>query len=41
LREAGYLEIDGEGMRATAPGRQRLNALCAYVLADKPAAAVS
>ncbi len=43
LREAGYLEIDGEGMRATAPGRQRLNALCAYVLAgvltDKPAAA--
>ncbi len=32
-RDAGYLEIDAEGIRATAAGRQRLTALCGYLLA--------
>ncbi len=41
LRDAGYLEIDAAGLRATAAGRLRLNALCAYLLTEKPAAAVS
>ncbi|MDX1575215.1 MAG: radical SAM family heme chaperone HemW [Kiloniellales bacterium] len=41
LRKAGYLEIDSAGLRATAAGRQRLNALCAYLLTDERAAAVS
>ncbi len=41
LQEAGYLEIDGTGLRATVAGRQRLNALSAYLLTDKRIAAVS
>ena len=41
LRDAGYLEIDAEGLRATAAGRQRLNALCGYLLAQTPSEAVS
>ena len=32
--EAGYLEVDSLGIRATAAGRQRLNALCGYLLAE-------
>jgi oxygen-independent coproporphyrinogen-3 oxidase len=41
LREAGYLVIDTEGVRATAAGRQRLTALCGYLLAQTSVAAVS
>jgi oxygen-independent coproporphyrinogen-3 oxidase len=32
LRDAGYLELDRAGLRATAAGRQRLNALLAYLV---------
>jgi oxygen-independent coproporphyrinogen-3 oxidase len=41
LREAGYLVIDAEGVRATAAGRQRLTALCGYLLVQTSIAAVS
>lgn len=41
LTAAGYLEVDGEALRATAAGRQRLNALCSYLLSENPALAVS
>jgi oxygen-independent coproporphyrinogen-3 oxidase len=33
LREAGFLELDAAGLRATAAGRQRLNAVLASLLA--------
>ncbi len=36
--EAGYLEVDSRGIRATLAGRQRLNALCGYLLAETAAA---
>ena len=38
--DAGYLEIDAAGVRATAAGRQRLTALCGYLL-TRTSAAVS
>lgn len=41
LSAAGYLEVDDEALRATAAGRQRLNALCSYLLSESPALAVS
>ena len=41
LTNAGYLELDPAGLRATASGRQRLNAVTGYLLADAKAAAVS
>ncbi len=41
LREAGYLLIDSAGIRTTAAGRQRLNALCGYLLAQRTTVAVS
>lgn len=41
LMAAGYLVVDGEGLRATAAGRQRLNALCGYLLAGNLSVAVS
>jgi len=41
LSAAGYLEVDGQALRATAAGRQRLNALCGYLLSESPALAVS
>jgi len=41
LRKAGYLVLDPEGLRVTAAGRQRLNAVTEYLLARETAAAVS
>jgi oxygen-independent coproporphyrinogen-3 oxidase len=42
LKAAGFLAVDDDGaIRATAVGRQRLNALCGYLLAGSPTAAVS
>jgi oxygen-independent coproporphyrinogen-3 oxidase len=32
LREAGFIELDGERLRATAAGRQRLNAVLGHLL---------
>jgi oxygen-independent coproporphyrinogen-3 oxidase len=32
LGNAGYLELDRDGLRATAAGRQRLNALLGYLV---------
>jgi oxygen-independent coproporphyrinogen-3 oxidase len=37
LAEAGYLELDRAGLRATAAGRQRLNALLGYLVSETPA----
>lgn len=34
LQDAGYLVLDGAGMRATAAGQQRLNAVLGYLLTD-------
>ena len=34
--EAGYLELDAQGLRATAAGRQRLDALLGHLLGDFP-----
>jgi len=41
LRDAGYIDVDSEGLRATAAGRQRLNAVTGYLLAGRTAAAVN
>lgn len=41
LRDAGYLDLDRAGLRATAAGRQRLNAVTGYLLAQDHAAAVN
>jgi putative oxygen-independent coproporphyrinogen III oxidase len=41
LQAAGYLELDDQGLRATGAGRQRLNALCGYLLARAANPAVS
>ena len=41
LRDAGYLVVDSDGLRVTAAGRQRLNAVTEYLLARETAAAVS
>ena len=38
LREAGFLILDANGLRATPAGRQRLNAVIDYLLAAKAAA---
>ena len=34
LADAGYLELDRAGLRATAAGRQRLNALLGYLVSE-------
>ena len=34
LQDAGYLVLDGAGLRATAAGLQRLNAVLGYLLTD-------
>ncbi len=36
LRAAGYLELDAAGLRATAAGRQRLDAVLGRLLSDGP-----
>ena len=36
LRQAGYLELDAAGLRATAAGRQRLDAVLGRLLSDQP-----
>ncbi len=36
LRQAGYLELDAAGLRATAAGRQRLDAVLGRLLSDGP-----
>ena len=38
LRDAGYLELDSKGLRATAAGRQRLDAVLRHLLTDAVAA---
>jgi coproporphyrinogen III oxidase-like Fe-S oxidoreductase len=36
LRRAGYLELDAAGLRATAAGLQRLDAVLAHLLSREP-----
>jgi oxygen-independent coproporphyrinogen-3 oxidase len=38
LQDAGYLVLDGAGLRATAAGLQRLDAVLGYLLTDAGAA---